>query len=137
MRLELIYRSVMSAGTDPRAVADVVRTARAHNQAHDITGVLVFDGENFVQLLEGPETAVRELMARIARDPRHHRVQICHEHPGRVPPRFPDWSMAFALDTEAWFAPVMRGLAGGELADEIQRRALSRDGLDLGSPQLA
>lgn len=49
-----------------------------------------------MQLLEGPETAVRALYATIRQDPRHEQVRTLSE--GAGPTRwFADWRMALAL----------------------------------------
>lgn len=54
----------------------LVPRARAVNQKLDITGLLMFDGHHYAQLLEGPPKAIDAVMARIALDPRHSRLQV-------------------------------------------------------------
>lgn len=64
------------------------------NQANGITGMLLYRDGNFLQVLEGEETTVRETMGRILADPRHRGVLRLMDGPISVR-QFPDWSMAF------------------------------------------
>lgn len=61
---------------DPcREVSCIVASARERNSANCVTGMLVFTGEHFAQLLEGPEEAIDMIMASIRQDPRHHSLR--------------------------------------------------------------
>ena len=42
-------------------LAEILRIARENNAAHDISGMLVYHGGSFLQVLEGPEGAVNSL----------------------------------------------------------------------------
>ena len=50
------------------------QTSAAHNKLVGVTGLLVFDGVRYIQLIEGEASAVTLLMARIARDSRHDKI---------------------------------------------------------------
>ncbi len=70
----LLYVSTASMQLD-RAGFDAIRdTAIARNSQCGITGLLVFNGVNFMQLLEGPQDNVDAVFESIRRDPRHHGV---------------------------------------------------------------
>ncbi len=74
--LSIIY---VSTAVPPFGVDDLtmlVAEAAARNFEHKITGLLAFNGINFMQLLEGPEDAVESRLARIVVDPRHSGVVI-------------------------------------------------------------
>lgn len=65
----------------------------------DVTGVLVFTGEAFIQILEGPDEAVTALLESISRDHRHSDVEVMttkltHER------LFSKWSMGFVKPFE-------------------------------------
>ncbi|MDO5289184.1 MAG: BLUF domain-containing protein [Pseudomonadota bacterium] len=75
---QLLYVSQLAPQCDATVVPRIVQTARAHNAACGITGLLVFDGLRFCQLLEGPASQVGPLMARIQQDVRHVDVQTLH-----------------------------------------------------------
>jgi hypothetical protein len=79
---------------------DIVRAAKENNPGQQITGVLFYQKGQFVQLLEGEEPQLRELLAIIERDPRHTDIRILLDR--KVSQRgFSDWNMdSFNLDEE-------------------------------------
>ena len=91
----LLYRSHDRTAPERRRVehGTLFTVARANNKHAHITGALLVTGEWFVQTLEGQETAVRELFARIERDPRHDSVELLDTWT-EVERVFPRWSMA-------------------------------------------
>ncbi len=64
------------------------------NTAAGISGLLLHEGGNFMQLLEGPEKAIKALMVKISRDPRHEGIITLLQGPLKER-EFPEWSMAF------------------------------------------
>lgn len=74
-------------------VEGILETSRRRNRADDITGLLIFDGKRFLQVIEGPYLAIETTFARIAQDPRHRAlVKLATRH---VDVReFGHWSMA-------------------------------------------
>ena len=60
-------------------LADLLEGARARNTRHGITGMLVYDAGYFIQMLEGPEAAVRQLLKNIRNDPRHDEYEMLDE----------------------------------------------------------
>jgi hypothetical protein len=91
---EIIYVSTMAAGTPVTAVPHIVARSRQNNKANDITGMLMFDGQRFAELLEGPRTAVLELIERIRLDSRHTHMEVLH-HASIEERRFVRFSMAY------------------------------------------
>ena len=93
----LIYisRSRLDPAAADDAVDAIVETSVAHNAQADITGALVYSGTHFAQVLEGGEPAVRELMVRIERDPRHQQVTTIDSRIVSAR-RFGDWRMAYS-----------------------------------------
>ena len=94
---QIIYHSLATGeGMSPEALAELLRQARAYNQDHRLTGLLLYaaDTQEFVQVLEGPRDELTTLYLRIARDARHKHAFVLHEGPaaGRM---FPDWRMGF------------------------------------------
>ncbi|MCC3153215.1 BLUF domain-containing protein [Hymenobacter sp. BT770] len=94
----VLYRSHATAPFSEGQLQDLLATARTFNAAHRLTGLLLYDQGRFVQVLEGPEAAVRALYARIQRDPRHQHVVTVSEGPGPPGRRFGDWGMAFGRE---------------------------------------
>lgn len=72
----------------------ILTTSRGNNARKDITGLLLHRGGNFLQVLEGDETEVKVLLARIRTDPRHHGMVSFLEEQGEHR-MFPQWSMGF------------------------------------------
>ena len=68
---QFLYVSRLAPGCTWEVVKEIVATARLYNPAHGITGALLFDGERFCQLIEGPEAHVQELANNISKDTRH------------------------------------------------------------------
>lgn len=86
---------------EPGAIEDIVSTAVERNGREGITGALLYTDDHFVQILEGPEAAVRLLMEGIRCDPRHEQVAVL-ETIAETPRMFEHWSMAYL--GEATFA---------------------------------
>ncbi|TLS67547.1 BLUF domain-containing protein [Mariprofundus erugo] len=96
MRLtHIIYASKDRAGFTNETVLGLLTKARDNNEALNVTGMLLFDGNSFFQVLEGEETVVSHLFDRISQDKRHYNiVQIVRE---AIPHRhFSNWSMGYA-----------------------------------------
>lgn len=91
MLVRLIYAS-RAADASPATVEAILATAREHNPATGITGVLCYGGGVFLQAIEGGRPQVSTLFGHIQRDPRHREVELLHyeEIDER---RFGGWSM--------------------------------------------
>lgn len=72
----VLYVSRAQRYKAPQQLKTIVPRARAVNAMLDITAVLMFDGHNYTQVLEGPTKAMDTVMARIALDPRHSKLQV-------------------------------------------------------------
>lgn len=121
MECSLLY---VSRSTIPRErlameVANIVAVSRAHNAGAGITGGLVRAGPYFAQLLEGPTDAVKTLMERIDRDPRHTDVSVVRIE-ASTKRQLPDWSMAYAGES-TYVANQIAALLGPGLAADAER----------------
>lgn len=99
----IIYHSLATGpdGLSPAALAGLLRQARAYNQAHRLTGLLLYAAptKEFVQVLEGPRDEVEAIYQKIAQDERHKHAFVLHE--GTAASRmFPDWRMGFVAADE-------------------------------------
>ncbi len=91
-----MYCSRMSSDGVVGEVAGIVKRARGFNAVHQISGMLVFDGENFCQYIEGPAPALSDLVEHIRRDPRHREVHDLIPEERLTGERvFDNWSMAY------------------------------------------
>ncbi|MBA3534681.1 MAG: BLUF domain-containing protein [Ardenticatenales bacterium] len=90
----LIYASAASRRMNEEDLVELLRQARENNQKANITGLLLYRNGNFMQLLEGPERNVKQLIRHIERDPRHYGLMVLSE--GALDRRrFDQWEMAF------------------------------------------
>ncbi len=92
---QIVYVSRATPELARQDVDQILDTARERNRSLDISGFLLFNGNRFVQLLEGPPGNVSSLYGMIEKDPRHQDTQILLEHfaPSRL---LSSWAMAYA-----------------------------------------
>jgi hypothetical protein len=88
----LTYTSRARLDLGDEDLAAIHQTARHLNALDGITGLLLFDGSRFLQIVEGAEEAIDNLVERLRMDPRHSAFEVRDER--YVERRsFPDWSM--------------------------------------------
>ena len=88
----LTYTSVAADGLTLADVDAIHRAALTYNPLDGITGLLLFNGTSFLQMIEGAESALDDLVERLRRDPRHHSIELRDRRP--IERRFmPDWTM--------------------------------------------
>lgn len=85
MLTTIIYRSHLCDTVPVKALAEMVAAANLKNQQASVTGILLFNGNHFFQLLEGPEESVKAIYQRICEDSRHYNVVelLCDYAPAR------------------------------------------------------
>jgi hypothetical protein len=98
--LSLVYSSRATAPFDETHLASLLQQSRADNGRVDLTGMLLHRDGRFLQVLEGPDEAVRERMDAIAHDPRHESIRILLQET-TTERLFPEWSMAYAAVLDA------------------------------------
>lgn len=102
MPFQLGYVSTACREMRREDLVRILDISRSLNQENGVTGLLLFHGGHFLQVLEGNEAAVRETFARIREDRRHQQVKVLFES-AVDPGEFADWNMGFqALDGSEW-----------------------------------
>jgi len=92
--VSLMYVSSAVEELPESVLQDILRTAVRRNAGDDITGMLLYCGGNFMQVLEGEEAAVRATFERVRIDSRHKDVYLLGIRP--ISEReFGDWKMGF------------------------------------------
>ena len=92
--LSLIYVSTSVKLLNDEELLDILKVSRENNSGKDITGLLLYKGGNFMQVLEGPDESVEALYKKIEADPRHKDLTILSRE--QISTRqFPAWQMAF------------------------------------------
>jgi len=98
----LTYTSLAGLDIEAPDLESIHRTARELNALEGITGLLIFNGTHFLQVIEGDPQAIDDLVERLRRDPRHSSVEIRDEH--QIEQRsFPDWSMELVRVSASYF----------------------------------
>lgn len=103
----LIYESRATEPFAEAELADLLRQARSYNEAHELTGILLYapDGR-FIQVLEGSMEAVYTLyFKRIALDPRHQQHSLLAAG-ALTHRRFADWRMGYRPATSEALAEL-------------------------------
>jgi hypothetical protein len=94
------YISTAKEIFDNDALDTLLAQCRIFNAEHEITGCLVYNGINFLQLIEGPDASVDSCMERIIADDRHNGVVTVRSETVGVR-EFPSWTMAGRLFPDA------------------------------------
>ena len=90
----LVYVSSARQHFSEEDLETLLISSRQNNSKLGITGMLLFSGDNFIQVLEGELQAINSLYSKISSDPRHTGLLILLK--GEVETRnFPQWSMGF------------------------------------------
>ncbi len=74
MLTTLIYKSQLNPSCKSLSLFSLVEKAKHSNTALDVTGILLFDGVEFLQILEGSEEVIETLFLKIREDKRHDSV---------------------------------------------------------------
>lgn len=101
----IIYMSRATALLTSTDLVALLRHARDKNKEPGITGLLVYSGQQFVQLLEGECQVVKQAYERIRHDPRHTAVVKLADE-AIIARSFANWSMAFCEPTLKGFAQL-------------------------------
>ena len=73
-------------------LADIVAAAKVNNPKQGITGVLIFDRDRFIQVIEGEKQQLDDLLSRIKTDPRHDEIEVIFDLPTKKR-EFSQWNM--------------------------------------------
>ena len=96
--LRLLYTSRLSGRSSIPYVGEFVKKMRKYCKEHELTGMLVFDGESIAQYLEGNRASVQRLMNHLQEDTRFDSVNTLMFRETDAQPEFPTWSMAYPRD---------------------------------------
>ena len=100
--ISLTYTSLARLDLEVPDLEQIHRTALELNALDGITGLLIFNGTHFLQIIEGAKDAIDDLVERLRRDPRHSGFEIRDRH--HVEARsFPDWSMELVRVNASYF----------------------------------
>jgi Sensors of blue-light using FAD len=92
---QLLYLSHLVASARYDVFAAICHASRANNADRSITGVLLFDGHRFCQLLEGPAASVAHVRQSIEKDPRHEFMTVLVDRPSAALVKREPWQAGY------------------------------------------
>ncbi|MES2266603.1 MAG: BLUF domain-containing protein [Bacteroidota bacterium] len=102
----IVYLSTAVKLLNDDQLIDILTTARKNNADRDVSGVLLYSEGTFIQVLEGDDTHVDTIFAKIETDRRHKNLitlidsSIAHKN-------FADWAMGFITTNSAKVADLL------------------------------
>lgn len=75
--MDLKYIAYLSTCNQPLAtdaVDKILASAQAYNKKVGVTGALLYDENNFIQYIEGPEESITDVFSRICAASQHNRI---------------------------------------------------------------
>lgn len=88
----IVYLSSAWEGFDRSELDELARIANAKNTEHGLTGLLLYSGTHFIQVLEGSRDDLDTVFEKIRRDPRHTNIEVLFDTPIRAR-SFDNWGM--------------------------------------------
>lgn len=111
--VELSYLSEAVSDMSFLGLMRLLESARAFNQKNGVTGILLYDNQQFGQIIEGEYANVMKAWKRIQEDKRHHRVELL-EIREITERNYPDWLLRFyGKETLTRDYPALTDLVGG------------------------
>ena len=92
--IELVYYSEANHDLSAIDISNILKTARDFNHENQITGCLLYNNNEFLQILEGEKKVVMDLFESIKKDKRHSNVMLLALD-YKNDKMFDEWSMAF------------------------------------------
>lgn len=115
----LIYVSTAKPGLAEEDLQAIQTTAQRNNARLGITGLILFNGFNFMQCIEGDRASANECLNRIERDDRHSGMTVV-SHCEIASPQFSQWRMfgpLLPVQSEWTQAALDQLLAGDAVTD--------------------
>jgi Sensors of blue-light using FAD len=111
--VELTYLSEAVSDMSFLGLMKLLESARTFNQANGITGILLYDNQQFGQVIEGERASVMKAWKRIQDDKRHHRTELLEIR--EITERsFPGWLLRFyGGETLIRDYPALADVVGG------------------------
>jgi len=103
--IHIVYVSFSSISLSEKEIIDLLTEVRKKNKDQNVTGLLLYNNESFIQVIEGATKTIHALFEKIKNDKRHENVVKLLEEPieNRA---FPDWSMGFRQITKKQTAKI-------------------------------
>ena len=111
--VELSYLSEAVSDMTFLGLMRLLESARAFNQSNGITGILLYDNQQFGQIIEGERANIMKVWKRIQEDKRHHRIELLEIR--EISERsYPEWLLRFyGGETLTRDYPALAEMVGG------------------------
>ena len=111
--VELSYLSEAVSDMSFLGLMRLLESARAFNQTNGISGILLYDNQQFGQIIEGERASVMKAWKRIQEDKRHHRIELLEIR--EISERsYPEWLLRFyGGETLTRDYPALAEMVGG------------------------
>jgi hypothetical protein len=109
---QLIYASTATQTVNFDVIKDILTQCVAKNNEFGISGMMIFDGKQFLQCIEGNEAEINQLKENIFNDPRHQDIHLIGVKDITVR-LFSQWCMGY-LNNERAIRQVFLDVSGSE-----------------------
>jgi len=116
---QIIYISTANAQLTEDALLEILSGSQQRNAKRNITGLLLHADGNIIQVIEGPEDAVKALYEKISKDPRHRGVTLISSRVVNARD-FPEYKMGFKRANPHDFNKHIPGFT-----DVVEKRTVS------------
>ena len=103
--IQISYLSRASEAMSAQALLALLMQSRKNNVARNLTGMLLYGNGTFLQVIEGDDAVVDQLVETISADPRHTTIQMLGRRPIERR-QYSEWSMGFERVTDAGLQQV-------------------------------
>lgn len=118
--ISVIYVSVADPLIREEDIAAILLSARRNNRRDGLTGALIYNGHNFMQLLEGPAREVDACLDTIRGDARHSGMVEVRRRAIDVR-EFAEWSMLYCPGFEGYDEDLARLAVNRRLDPQDER----------------
>lgn len=92
--IQISYISSATAAMPTQDLLTLLQQCRENNASRGVTGMLLYANGTFLQVLEGPDQVIDDLVEIIKKDLRHTNIQMLYRKPIEKR-QYSDWSMGF------------------------------------------
>jgi len=105
--VSLVYASTRCSDWKDKDIYQILSASGINNAKSAITGALCFNGDYFLQCLEGDRRAVNELYRKIQNDHRHRDVILLH-YAEMTHRSFENWQMLYVPESKMSQSHILR-----------------------------
>ncbi|MEM7143758.1 MAG: BLUF domain-containing protein [Verrucomicrobiota bacterium] len=121
----VVYISEATDSFSESELEELLEHARVNNRRLGISGILLYEQNFFLQMIEGPARSIISLYATIRKDPRHKNIFTISEGDA-VERQFGQWTMAhykFEPGDSGFEEGYLRIMTSFQSADQLSREA--------------